>query len=433
MAVERKRISTGVGELDPILGGLLIGDNVVWYDDAGSLAAVYSMNFLQASLAQGKYFIYVSFDRSVRNLLGKLGPLAESPLLTILDCFTFGKGKGADIFQKYYDELNGHPPCRIVQVENPVDPDNVMARFNECHSQMKGDVRFVFESLTGMQELWEGEEQISRFYSHTCPRLYDLNTIGYWIMEKEAHSKRLKAAINQIAQVAIELSLKRGKTSLSILKAENREIESIDTPHLYWTRGMSITFDSRQSAVRRIDLGNRIRDFRTRRGLSQTELARLVGVTPSNISQIESNQIHPSLPALFKMAETLSVDVSSFFQESTDVGRQVVVTESEAVDIHLPDMPKNSITARLMAPVDAEVKAEPYMIEIAPRKVLPSHFFIHKGDEVGYVLSGKMQFKIGSATHSVRPGDVIYLSAEIPSQWKNPGPGTARLLWFKIR
>ena len=432
MVIERKRISTGVGELDPILGGLLIGDNVVWYDDAGSLAAIYSMNFLQASLAQEKHFIYVSFDRSLRNLLEKLGPLAQSRTLTILDCFTHGKGKGDEIFIKYYEEMNA-PPCRIIQVENPADPENIMAHFNDCHSGMKGDVRFVFESLTGMQELWEGEDQISRFYTHTCPRLYDLNTIGYWIMEKDAHSKRLKAAINQIAQVAIELSLKRGKTSLSILKAENREIETINTPHYYWTKGMSVTFDSRQSAARRIDLGNRIREFRTKRGFSQTELARMVGVTPSNISQIESNQIHPSLPALFKMAETLSLDVSSFFQESSDVTRQVVITESEAVDIQLPDMPKNSISAKLMAPMDAQAKSEPYVIEIAPRKVLPSHFFIHKGDEIGYVLAGKLQLKIGSIMHLARSGDIIYLSAEMPSQWKNPGPGTARLLWIKIR
>ncbi len=420
-----------MGELDPILGGLLIGDNVVWYDDAGSLAAVYSMNFLQASLAQGKYFIYVSFDRSLRNLLEKLGPLAESESLTILDCFTHGKGKGADIFQRYYEEME--ISCRVVQVENPSDPNNVMAHFNNCHSRMKGNVRFVFESLTGMQELWEGEEQISRFYSHTCPRLYDLNTIGYWIMEKEAHSKRLKATINQIAQVAIELSLKRGKTSLAIVKAENREIESINTPLHYWTRGLSITFDSRQPAARHVDLGNRIREFRTKRGLSQTELARLVGVTPSNISQIESNQIHPSLSALFKMAETLFVDVSSFFQESPEAFRQVVIRESDGVDVQLPDMPKNSISAKRMAPLDVSARAEPYILEIAPRKVLPSHFFIHKGDEVGYLLTGKLQVRIGSNVHTVRSGDLIYLDTAMPSQWKNPGPGTARMLWIKIR
>ncbi|MBW1801268.1 MAG: hypothetical protein JRJ85_11130 [Deltaproteobacteria bacterium] len=30
-------------------------------------------------------------------------------------------------------------------------------------------------------------------------------------------------------------------------------------------------------------------------------------------------------------------------------------------------------------------------------------------------------------------GDVIYLTSEMPSQWKNPGPGVARLLWIKVK
>jgi len=430
MNTERTRISTGVGGLDPLLGGLLIGDNVVLYDDAGSLASVFTMNFLQISLAQGKSFIYLSFDRSPRNLLEKLGPLAKNENLTILDCFTFGKGKGADIFLQFYEERQNEWPCTITQVNHPQNPDAVMEFFMKA---MKGDVRFAFESLTGMQELWEGEEQISRFYTHTCPRLYELDAIGYWIMEKNAHSKRLKAAINQIAQVAIELSLKRGKTTLSILKAENREIESLNTPNLYWANGLSVSFDKSKRTTGHVDLGQRIRELRTKRGFSQTDLAKLVGVTPSNISQVESGQIYPSLPALIKMAETLSVEMSAFFQEFSDIPHRLVFPESEAVDTNLPDMPENSITARLLTPIDIDLKTETYLIEIPPRSALPSHFFIHKGEEVGYLLAGKLQMKVGSTNYTVRSGDVICLKQEMPSQWKNIGSNSARMLWLKIK
>jgi transcriptional regulator with XRE-family HTH domain len=433
MSSERIRISTGVGELDPILGGLLIGDNVVWYDDAGSLASVFCLSFLQVSQVQDRPFIYVSFDRSPRNLLEKLGPLAEYEHLTILDCFTQGKGKGADIFLKFYEEMHKEWPCRVIKVSDPGNPDEVMENFIGVHATMKEEVRFVFESLTGMQELWEGEEHISRFYSHTCPRLYELNTIGYWIIEKDAHTKRLKASINQIAQVAVELSVKRGKTFLSVLKAERRDLDTLNTPYHYASDGLNITFGSKKYASTRVDLGKRVRDLRTRRGLSQTDLARLVGVTPSNISQIESNQIYPSLPALFKMAETLSIDVSSFFHEFTDVKNPVVFSESDAVDMQIRDMPKGSLSARLLAPVDSESKVEPYLIEIQPGKSLPSHFFIHKGEEIGYVLSGKLELKMENRTYTVRTGYIIHLSTEMPSQWINPGPSVARLFWLKIK
>jgi transcriptional regulator with XRE-family HTH domain len=317
-------------------------------------------------------------------------------------------------------------------VDKPREVEQVMDAFYGVHGTMEGDVRFVFESLTGMQELWGGEEYLLKFYSHSCPRLYELNTVAYWIIEKRAHSPRLKAQINQIAQVAIELSVKRGTTSLTILKAEKRDLDTLNRPYNYWSKGLNVTFDSERRGTHRFDLGVRLKELRAKRGLSQTELAKLVGVTPSTISQVESNLIYPSLPALLKMAEVLSVEVSSFFQGSEDTVNRVIFPAADAVDIKFPDLPGGSIKSKLLTPVDFEPKAEPYLIEIPPDKNLPSHFFIHKGEEIGYLLSGKLQLKLEKAVYTVRTGDVIYLTSEMPSQWKNPGPGVARLLWMKI-
>lgn len=430
---ERLRVASGVYQLDRLLGGLFIGDNVVWHDDAGSLASVFGLNFIQASQAQKRPLIYVSFDRSPRNLLEKLGPLADNPFLTILDCFTFGKGSGSSVFLRFYEETKSELPCRIIRVDEPQKVDKVMDAFYGVHATMEGDVRFVFESLTGMQELWGGEEHILNFYTHSCPRLYELNTIAYWVMEKRAHSPRLRAQINQIAQVAIDLSVRRGRTSLTILKAEKRNLDTLNKPHNYWSKDLNITFDIEKRTTGRIDLGMRLKELRMKRGLSQTELAKLVGVTPSTISQVESNLIYPSLPALLKMAEVLSVKITSFFQESEEVTKRVIFPAAEAVEIKFPDLPEGNIYGRLLTPLDLEPKAEPFLIEIPPEKNLPSHFFIHKGEEIGYLLSGKLQLKLEKAVYTVHTGDVIYLTLEMPSQWKNPGPAMARLLWLNIK
>lgn len=429
---ERLRVSSGVSQLDRLLGGLFIGDNVVWHDDAGSLASVFCFNFIQASQAQSKPFIYVSFDRSPKNLLDKLGPLAENNYLTILDCFTYGKGAGSDIFLKFYEEKEPDRRCNITWVEEPRSAAEVMDAFYGIHGTLQGDVRFIFESLTGMEALW-GEEELIKFYTHSCPRLYELNTVAYWIMEKQAHSQRLRAHINQIAQVAIDLAVKRGTTSLTILKAEKRGIDILNKPINYWSKDLNVTFDHERRRTGRVDLGLRLKELRTKRGISQTELARLVGVTPSTISQVESDSIYPSLPALLKMAEMLSVEVSSFFMESPDVVNRLIFPAAEAVDIKFHDLPEGSVQAKLLTPVDFEVKAEPYLIEIPANGKLPSHFFIHKGEELGYLLSGKLQLELGKAFHTVRAGDAIYLTSEIPSQWKNPGPGVARLIWIKVK
>jgi transcriptional regulator with XRE-family HTH domain/KaiC/GvpD/RAD55 family RecA-like ATPase len=430
---EKLRIASGVSKLDLLLGGLFIGDNVVWHDDAGSLAYVFCLNFIQASEAQDRQIIYVSFDRSPRNLMEKLGPLADYDRLTILDCFTNGKGDGSDVFLRFYKDNESMYRCKVLLSDEPRRVDKVMDAFYGIHEKMTGDVRFVFESLTGMQELWGGEENLLRFYTHSCPRLYELNTIAYWILEKGAHSSRLKAQLNQIAQVAIDLSVKRGKTYLTILKAENRDQETMNKAHCYWVRDLSIFFESEKRTSAKIDLGMRLKELRIKRGLSQTELARLVGVTPSTISQVESNLIYPSLPALIKMAEILSIDVSSFFHDSAYVGNRVIFSDSEASKIKFPDLPEGSIEAKLLTPLDFDPKAEPYLIDIPPKKTIHSHFFIHKGEEVGYLLSGKLQFRMEKAVYTINAGDIVYLTSEIPSQWKNLGSSPARLLWVKIK
>jgi transcriptional regulator with XRE-family HTH domain len=434
MMSERLRVASGVSQLDRLLGGLYIGDNVVWHDDSGSLASVFCLNFMQASQAQNKSLIYVSFDRSPKNLLEKLGPLAQNRFLTILDCFTYGKGAGSKVFLKFYEEAESEWPCHIIKVDEPRDVNQVMDAFYGVHETMKDDVRFVFESLTGMQELWGGEEHLLNFYSHSCARLYELNTIAYWIMEKRAHSPRLRAQINQIAQVAIDLSIRRGTTSLTILKAEGRDLATLNKPYNYRTKDLNVTVYYYQRRARgHIDLGMRLKELRTKRGFSQTELAELIGVTPSTISQVESNLIYPSVPALLKMAEVLSVKISSFFQDQADVKSRVIFPAAEAVEVKFPDLPEGSVYANLLTPVDFEPKAEPFLIQVPPGKSLPSHFFIHKGEEIGYLLSGKLQLKLEKAVFNLRAGDVVYLTSEMPTQWKNPGPSVAKLLWIKVR
>ncbi len=432
MVSKKLNVASGVSQLDQLLDGLYIGDNVVWHDEAGSLAAVYCLNFIKASQAQNKPIIYVSFDRSPKNLLDKLGPWAQNRRLIILDCFTYGKGAGSTVFLQFYEKKETELPCRIVRVDEPRNVDKVMEALYGIHGKLEGDVRFVFESLTGMQELWGGEQHLVNFYSHSCPRLYELNTIAYWIIEKKAHSPSARAQINQIAQVAIDLTVKRGKTLLTILKAEKRNLDTLNKPHHYWSKDLKITFDLEKPPGGWFDLGVRLKKLRTKRGLSQSELAKPVGVTPSTISQVESSLIHPSLPALMKMAEVLGVEVSSFFQESTHTPRRVVFPFEEAVDVKLPNLPEESIHISLLTPVDFEPRAEPYLIEIPPNKTLSSHFFIHKGEEVGYLLSGKLQLKLEKGIHTIQAHDIIYLTLEIPAQWENPGPDSAKLLWMKI-
>jgi transcriptional regulator with XRE-family HTH domain len=424
--------TTGIPALDRILGGLFIGDNVVWHDDAGSLAAVFCLNLIRAARVQRKPVVYVSFDRSPKNLFDKLGRLADAPGLTVLDCFTHGKGAGAAVFLDFYRKKRSPLQKRVTCVAEPRTPKRFTEALYAIVEAARGDVRLVFESLTGMQEVWGGEEQVLRFYSHACPRLYELNTIAYWVLEKQAHSARLKAGINQIAQVVVDLSVKRGKTMLSIVKAEKQKTEALNRPHTWWARELEVQFETADRLSGPIEIGARLKELRRRRGLSQIELARRVGVTPSTISQIEGNLIFPSLPALFRMAEILTAAVSDLLGEVPRKRGAVVFPLSEALSVQLAGAGSESMRALSLLPGKPGAAFEPFLVEIPPRRKLKSHFTEHRGPELGHVLSGSIVLTIDGLPHQASAGDTIYLEKDSPQQWANTGSAPARLLWVKI-
>lgn len=433
-AMKKKPVSSGIAQLDNLLGDLYIGDNVLWYEDAGSFTAVFCIHFIRESLTLKKPTIYVSFDRSPKNVVTFLGPLAESQNFTILDCFTNGKGDRSEVFNKFYEKDGAQWPHQVIRVNDPAQPGQVAEAIYGLHANLSGDTRFIIDSLTGMQDLWGGEEQVMKFYARTCPRLYELDTIAYWIVEKGAHSIRLKANINKIAQVAIDLAIKGGKPALKILKAEKRNSRFLNEPQSFSCTGAEIVFDLPKPLPERLDLGGKIKAMRKKQGLSQKELAEKIGVTPSSISQVEKNLIYPSIPALFRLAESLAVEVGYFF-EGAQAGRPgCVFRAGERVGAGFDGPAKGLVEgSRLLPPGIRDAGIEPYLLSIEPGRKVAGHFFTHKGEEVGYVLAGALALWVNGQRQEAAAGDLIYLKTQTPEQWENDGDAPAELLWLKVK
>ena len=426
----KERITSGIDALDALLGGLYVGDNVIWYDDAGSLADVFYLHLIRATLRQKAPLIYVSFDRSLKNLIEKLGPLAHSKTLTIIDCFTFGKGNGADIFVDYQRQAAAHWPGTLITVEQPHRMEDVAETFYTHHRALTGTVRFIFESLTGMQDLWGGEEALVGFYVRTCPRLYDLNTIAYWLIEKQAHSGKLRAQINQVAQVVIDLSVRRGRTALNIVKAENRSPKRDKMPVAYFSRDNTLHFSSQAQAPGKSDLGARIRDLRLQASLSQTALAKRVGVTPSSISQIEGGLIYPSLPALFRMAEVFSTGMGAFFDSDRRKKAPVVFRPADLKGLALPEGTDTGVKAWRLPLVDTAGLGTVLIVEIPAGTRHSTHFWPSKGEEIGYLICGTLTLTYQGRDLPVTAGDGIHLPDGGNSTWSNTDETAARLLWL---
>ena len=190
-------------------------------------------------------------------------------------------------------------------------------------------------------------------------------------------------------------------------------------------------FESEQRGLGKLNLSARLKALRQDRGISQKSLARGIGVTPSTISQIEGNLIYPSLPALVKMAEILAVDVSAFFQEHAGVPRQVVFRGPEPA-ASTPDGAPAGVAVQRLLPQGYNAGAEAYLVTFQGAAVIDRHFRTHKGEEFGYLLSGRLEVVIQDQPHALASGDAVYLTVDTPTHWTNPTREAACLLWLTL-
>jgi transcriptional regulator with XRE-family HTH domain len=221
---------------------------------------------------------------------------------------------------------------------------------------------------------------------------------------------------------------------LKILKAEKRNSRFLNEPQGFSCTEAEIVFDLPKPLPERLDLGGKIKAIRKKQGLSQKELAEKTGVTPSSISQVEKNLIYPSIPALFRLAESLSVEVGYFF-EGLEAGQPgCVFRGSDGVGAGLDGPAKGMIEGtRLLPPGMRDASVEPYLLKIEPGKKLAGHFFSHKGEEMGYVLSGNLALWVNGQRQEAGVGDLVYLQKHTPEQWENDGETLVELLWLKIK
>ena len=62
-----------------------------------------------------------------------------------------------------------------------------------------------------------------------------------------------------------------------------------------------------------VEIGSRLRRVREKAGISQRALAKRAGITNSTISLMESNGTNPSIGALKRVLDAMSVSLSDFF------------------------------------------------------------------------------------------------------------------------
>ncbi len=426
-------VSTGVAWLDRLLGQLRIGENVVWEVEAGAPGEAFMRAFLQTSARGAGKAVYVSFNHSPVTMREKLGDLFDEPQSILVDCFTDGKGHGDPVFARFYDTAAEQDLAHVVRVREPGDVEAFTTAINAIEGEAGSGARYVFDSLTGMEDLWADPARAYRFFTYACPRLYDLRTVAYWLLEKEAHSPSFRANLKHVTQVAIDLSRSEGGHTLQLVKAEGRALGAEDeVPQRYELDGgeLRLVADSRRELLR---LGRAIRAARLRRGLSQAELAEVLGVTPSTVSQAEHGLIALSLTNLFRLARELQLNLAPVLAPQESPKEAIhVIRERDRARTQVAGSRRKPVYLESLRGTDTQGDLEPMLLTMPPGARLTKHFSLRKGAEFGLLLTGELEVEVAGQSRTLRAGDAIYLERDAPSAWSNVGSDEVRLVWVVV-
>src|SRR2546421_10274954 len=95
---------------------------------------------------------------------------------------------------------------------------------------------------------------------------------------------------------------------------------------------------------------------------------------------------------------------------------------------HAPTSPGRSFALKLLG---GETGDSVMMFEeIVPAGTKSTYHLHHDSDEVAYVLSGELTFKIGDQVTVGGPGTCAFMPRGVPHAWKSTGAETGRVLFL---
>lgn len=173
--------------------------------------------------------------------------------------------------------------------------------------------------------------------------------------------------------------------------------------------------------------GSRIRKIRQEQRITIAELARMVGVSKSLISQVERGEVLPSLPTLEKIAVALKVSISEVFRiENNQVEEEEVVVRKENRKKII--IPNSSMIYHLLTP-NLRDNMEFLVIEVPPHadeeKV---DTFKHEGKEYFLVLQGQLNLFLEDKKYLLNEGDSGCFDSSKKHVFKNFTEKTASFL-----
>lgn len=169
-------------------------------------------------------------------------------------------------------------------------------------------------------------------------------------------------------------------------------------------------------------IGDTLRQRRRQLGLSMAEVAQRSELSVGYISLLERDLANPSITALMRVCEVLGLSMDYFMQVREVSGHHFPRRQRDPFQLQKDGPVYDRISGQFPSSVmNAVVVTLPVRHTAAPVK--------HAGEELLYVMRGKVDFILGDEQLVLGPGDSVHLPSTTLHGLSNPYDQPATVLW----
>lgn len=170
-------------------------------------------------------------------------------------------------------------------------------------------------------------------------------------------------------------------------------------------------------------IGQNLQQVRVARGLSLDKLAALSDVSKGMLIRIEQARTNPSVGTLCKIANALSVPITSFLDSNGEPDVRII-DPSEATPLWTGD---SGGFGRIVAGSETPSVTEFWLWSLFPGEKHSGLAHPSGTREFLYVQEGTLTLRINSASHEASPGQTLVFTADVPHQYANLGDKELKL------
>lgn len=173
-------------------------------------------------------------------------------------------------------------------------------------------------------------------------------------------------------------------------------------------------------------IGKRVRDLRQARELTLQELADKAGLSKSYLSRVETSSKAPPVSTLLALAQILGTTVGRLLGEE-ETSEKISIVKKAARPEVTKDGTAFGYSYSSLIEGHPDKRLEAYVLNL-PKEMGQASHFVHKGEELLFVLNGEMAFSYGGMDYYLEQGDCAYFDSNIPHLGRAVGGEDTQLL-----